>query len=234
MYDSTYGDLAQFQDLANDEYIQHLQFIVGGYLFKGNIEAFECAIRNMPDNGAMIEIGSFLGLSTNIIAYGAHKFGRKNPFITCDPWIFAGSDKLKAGYFSTGTQQYRDWVITIYKMNLRMFSPNFMPYTIETASDTFFKQWANSAPVIDILGREVRMGGPISFAYIDGDHTYEVSKRDFINLDKFLLPGGYVVFDDSADSSSYVGIKKLIQEIRAGHHYELILKTPNYCFRKKI
>jgi hypothetical protein len=137
-----YGDLNAYRDLAADEYVEHLRFIIGGYLINGNVEAIECALRHMPDGGAIVEIGAFLGLSTNIIAYGAHKYGRKNPFFTCDPWKFAGSDKPKAGYFSTGTKDYRDWVTTIYKMNLRLFSPNFAPYTIEAFSDRFFELWA--------------------------------------------------------------------------------------------
>jgi hypothetical protein len=61
------------------------------------------------------------------------------------------SDKPKAGYFSTGTKDYRDRVTTIYKMNLRLFSPNFAPYTIEAFSDRFFELWADAQPDFPLI-----------------------------------------------------------------------------------
>ena len=118
--------------------------------------------------GAIVEVGSFLGLSTNIIAYAAHKYGRPNPFFTCDPWAFAGADKPKSGYFSTGTKEYRDWVMTLFRMNVRLFSPSFAPHTIEAFSGDFFKKWEAREEITDVLGREGRLGGPIAFAYLDG------------------------------------------------------------------
>jgi hypothetical protein len=228
-----FGNLDRYGNLLADEYVEHLRSVVGGWALEGNIRAFECCVRNMPLNGAMVEIGSFLGLSTNILAYAAHKYQRNNPFFTCDAWKFAGSDKPKAGYFSTATKEYRDWVMTIYRMNLSMFSPTFAPHTIEAFSDRFFELWQDGAQVRDVLGREARLGGPIAFAYIDGDHTYKGGRRDFLGVDRFLMPGGYVLMDDSADTSSYDGLKQLVREIAARPDYELALKAPNYCFRKK-
>jgi hypothetical protein len=229
----TYGDLAAYRDLVTDEYVEHLRFVVGGYLLDGNVEAFECALRQMPDGGAIVEIGSFLGLSTNIITYATRKYGRKNPFFTCDPWVFAGADKPKSGYLDTGTKAYRDWVTTSYAMNLRIFSPDIAPHSIEAFSDQFFTQWAGGARVTDTLGREARLGGPISFAYIDGDHGYEGALKDFLNVDKFLLPGGFILLDDSSDDSTYEGLRRLAREAGARPDYELVLKAPNYLFRKK-
>jgi hypothetical protein len=228
-----FGNPEQYGDLVADEYVEHLRAVVGGWAPEGNIRAIECAVRQMPPGGAMVEVGSFLGLSTNIIAYAAHKYRQAHPFFTSDPWVFAGRDKPKAGYFSTGTPEYRDWVMANFRTSAQLFSANFVPHAIETFSTDFFKRWAEQATVTDVFGRTTRLGGPISFAYLDGDHSYEVAREDFLHVDQFLLVGGYVLFDDSADNSSYDGLRRLMREVSSNPAYTLVLKSPNYCFRKK-
>ena len=42
-----------------------------------------------------------------------------------------------------------------------------------------------------------------SIAYIDGAHTYEQSMRDFQNVSRHLIGGGFIVFDDSATIQVY-------------------------------
>ena len=227
-----FGELDRYTDLISDEYVEHLRSVIGGWAVEGNIRAFECCIRNMPSNGAIVEIGSFLGLSTNIIAYAAWKYKRQNTFFTCDPWRFAGSDKPKAGYFSTGSNDYREWVMSIFRMNLSLFSPTFATHTIEAFSDEFFEMWESNDIVTDFLGNDAALGGPISFAYVDGNHSYEGGKRDFLNVDRFLVEGGYLMLDDSSDDSSYKELVQLVSEISKKAKYELVLKAPNYCFRK--
>lgn len=75
-------------------------------------------------------------------------------------------------------------------------------------------------------------GGEISFSYIDGNHTYAFAKRDFENTDRVLVSGGFILFDDSSDDSTWE-VNRLTREIAAGQRYELISKTPNYLFRKR-
>lgn len=84
-----------------------------------------------------------------------------------------------------------------------MFSGAKLPYAIEKLSDDFFTTWRRAEEVTDVFGRTVRLGGPISFCYIDDNHTYEAVKRDFQNCDEFLERGGFVLFDDSADGSAW-------------------------------
>jgi hypothetical protein len=78
-----------------------------------------------------------------------------------------------------------------------------LPHHIAVSSDKFFELWTQKEEVVDFFGHVTTLGGPISFAYIDGDHTYEQSWRDFQNVDRFLLPGGFIVFDDSADDCEW-------------------------------
>lgn len=221
-----------FRGLEN-EYIQLLSDVVGGYLLPGNLRAFDCCVRNMPEEGSMLEIGSFMGLSTNILTYALFKFGRKNPFFSCDAWCFAGTEKPKAGFFWTGSDDYRQWVKGTYERNMNLFSKDIQPFTIESFSGEFFEKWEKNETVTDVFGREVTMGGPISFAYIDGAHTYQEVHDDFKNVDRYLMPGGFVLFDDSSDMGVFDDIKRVMIEIMQNDDYNLVLKCPNYCFQKR-
>lgn len=113
-----------------------------------------------------------------------------------------------------------------------MFSRHDLPYTIETLSDEFFNAWRRSEKRLDILKREIQLGGPISFCYLDGNHSYEYVKRDFEHCHEYLDRGGFVLFDDSQDGSSWE-VSKVVAEIKESKEYTLVAKSPNYLFRKK-
>lgn len=220
--------------VLSDEYIQWLCYILGGWLTpgSGNLRAFDHAIRQMPIGGAIVEVGSFLGLSTNIIAYLTVKYRRDNPFFACDPWLFEGVDKPIGGYFAASSEAYRQYTKEVYKMNVNLFSGGRRPHTIESTSAQFFKLWSLGATTGDVFGGSVTLGGSISFAYVDGAHAYDAAKQDFVGVNKYLLPGGFILFDDSADGSVF-GVTRVVAEVEKDPSYELVFKTPNYFFRKR-
>jgi hypothetical protein len=43
--------------------------------------------------------------------------------------------------------------------------------------------------------------------------------------------GGFILFDDSSDKNPF-GLTKLMKEIKAQKNYELVIKNPNYLFKK--
>ena len=43
-------------DLSGDEFVQHLQALVGGWLVKGNTAAMDYAIKHMPAGGAVLRV----------------------------------------------------------------------------------------------------------------------------------------------------------------------------------
>ena len=221
-------------NVRSDEYITWLCAPVGGFLTPdhGNLRAFDYAVQHMPAGGAMVEIGSFLGLSTNIITYLTIKYHRDNPLFTCDPWVFEGTDKPVGGYFDASSEAFRDYVKRIFMENAILFSGKRKPFSIEAFSDQFFKLWHLGSTTEDVFGRSVTLGGPISFAYIDGAHTYNAAKGDFLGVDQHLLPGGFILFDDSADDSDWE-VKRVVAEVKRDPSYELVFKTPNYFFRKR-
>ena len=58
---------------AYPDYFNWLRYSVTGMLTPGNIKCFEYALKNLPNNSPILEIGSFCGLSACHIAYFKQK-----------------------------------------------------------------------------------------------------------------------------------------------------------------
>jgi len=56
-------------------------------------------------------------------------------------------------------------------------------------------------------------GRPIRLLFIDGDHSYDAVKSDLESWLPFVVPGGYVVFDDVIDK--FPDVKRLVGEVTA-------------------
>ena len=221
----------QVIDISED-YTQWLCFANAGMLERGNLYCFDYAIRHLPSQAPIVEIGSFCGLSTNLLSYYKEKNHATNKLITADKWEFEGAQIGSCiGQSSIPFADYRAFVRETYLRNIRMFSRSDLPYTVEMLSDEFFEMWRRGDEVQDVLGRPIKLGGPIGFCFIDGNHTYEFARRDFENCDEFLERQGFILFDDSADGSGW-GVCDLMKEIEAAGKYELVIKNPNYLFRK--
>jgi Methyltransferase domain len=216
----------------SDEYVRWLTFANVGMLNSGNLYCFDHAIKNLPGDLPMVEIGSFCGLSTNLIAHYLQVHGRNNTLFTCDAWLFegAGTDQAIPGSSLTYTD-YRTFVRESFLRNVRMFSRDRLPHTIEKLSGDFFAAWRRGDEVQDVFGRQVRLGGRLGFVYIDGDHSYAGAKLDFEQSDEFLASGGFMLFDDSADGSGW-DVCRVIDEVKSTGRYEVVVANPNYLFRK--
>jgi hypothetical protein len=225
------GSGISFINLTND-FIAYLSFVNAGMLNKGNLLCFDYAIRNLPSNHPIVEIGSFCGLSTNLLHYFCKKHGKNNVLFNCDKWIFEGAEG-NVGDTNISHADYRAFARDSYLRNVKMFSGDQLPATIEMLSDEFFKAWGRAENVSDVFNRPTRLGGPISFCYIDGNHEYAFAKSDFENTDSFLERGGFVLFDDSADGSHWE-VCRVIEEVKQRSDYRLVVKNPNYLFQKVV
>lgn len=228
-----YIDLGPVMPIWN-EYMNWLTFVNPGMLERGNAYCFNYAISHLPTDAPIVEIGSFCGLSTNMIAYLKEKQGVINPLITCDKWIFEGVEEqvMVGDSESVPHSELRSFVRESFIRNTSFFSRRDRPYTVDALSDEFFAMWAENRKCRDVFGRDITLGGPISFCYVDGDHSYEAAKRDFGNLDRYLVPGGFVLFDDSANGESF-GVCQLVKEVLVSGKYELVARAPNYFFKKR-
>jgi hypothetical protein len=218
--------------VAGDDLMAWMQIIIPGWLPHGNLEAFAYCLARLPSGAPIIEIGSFAGLSLNLLIHLLHRAGRQNPVFSVDNWRFEGSDDglIKGSHISHDA--YRAHVIETFRRNVTLFSGGSLPHHIELDSNAFFTAWASNEQRVDLFGNAVQLGGPVAFAYIDGSHTYEQSTRDFQNVDRYLEPGGFVLFDDSADLHPW-GSTRTAQDAAKLPTYEVVAKNPNYCLRKR-
>ncbi|UCG15270.1 MAG: class I SAM-dependent methyltransferase [Phycisphaerales bacterium] len=217
----------------SEEYINWLCFANAGMLSRGNLYCFDYVMRRLPTEDPVVEIGSFMGLSTNVLTFYMQRYGRRNRLITCDKWVFEGAEPgTTVGDSSISHEAYRAFARETFIRNVRFFSGNRLPHTVEMLSDEFYNAWRSGRRVTDVFGREVQLGGPISFCYIDGNHSYEAAKADFQNTDEMLVRGGFLLFDDSADGSEWE-VCRVVREIKAAGRHEVVIRNPNYLFVKK-
>jgi SAM-dependent methyltransferase len=216
----------------SDEYVNWVYFANAGMLDRGNLYALDYALDHLPSQAPILEIGSFCGLSTNLITYYKQRHSVTNPLITCDKWEFENvSADGRLGNSTIQHVDYRHLVRESYLRNVRLFSGHDLPRTVEMTSDEFFAAWKQASPTTDVFGAPLQLGGPLSFCYIDGNHSYEYARRDFMNCHTYLAPGGFILFDDSADGSGW-DVCQVVKEVKASRQYEVVLKNPNYLVRK--
>jgi len=216
-----------------DEFVRWLGYANAGMLNPGNAWSMDYAIQRLAPAHALVEIGSFAGLSANVVCHLLRKHGRSNPFYTCDNWDVTAHAETRRIEGSTLTfPEYAAYVKESFLRNVAFFSPGNRPHAIEASSAQFLERWRRGETTRDVFGREARLGGPIGFAYVDGIHSREAVRKEFESLDAFLAPGSFVLFDDSSDSSPF-GLNRLMREIAASGAYELVGQTPNYFFRKR-
>jgi len=218
---------------VTDEYIRHLLLVNPGLLHKGNLYCFRYAVQHLKSTSPIIEIGAFCGLSTNVMNYYLQRAKKKNTIYSCDPWKYGFVRPNSLGAFSVSESEFNSFVRETYIRNTNLFGKPRISHGFQILSNDFFKLWDKKQVSRDITGRLVKLGGKISFCYIDGDHSYKQAKKDFENVGKYLEKGGFLFFDDSAPYSG-CECADLMNEILNNKNYKLIIKNPNFLFQKVI
>lgn len=69
----------------------------------------------------------------------------------------------------------------------------------------------------------------LRLVFIDGDHSYTAVAKDVGIVERYLLPGGWICFDDAF--SSYAGVNEAIQKhIIDSGHYQCCQQITRKCF----
>ena len=138
-------DPPQVTKIISDDYLAWLGFANAGMLERGNLYSIDYAMGHLPSSAPILEIGSFCGLSTNVISHFKSKYGVRNPLITCDKWEFEGADTcLKIADSPIYFSDYKKFVRESYIRNIQMFSQDDLPYTFEMTADELFAAWRAS------------------------------------------------------------------------------------------
>ncbi len=224
----------------SDNFIKRIRtLLIGeGMLLEGNIPLIETAIKNMPNIGNVVEIGSYGGLSTNLIIYLMQKHKRNNTMFNCDAWIYEGFDDQidKNILYIDGREDvlredYSNYMKNAFINATKFLSSKNLPHSFHLKSDVFFSKWNKQETETDLFGFEIKLGGEISFAYIDGGHSYDVAWNDFKNVADNMLIGGYVLLDDSSSHLNF-GSAQIVDIIKKDSRFIIIAQKPNYLFKK--
>ncbi len=225
----------------SDDFIKRIRYLtIGeGMLPEGNIPLMDYAIKNLPQEGCVLEIGSYGGLSTNLIVHLLRKHEKNNTFFTCDAWIYEGyNDHLQSiteshidGRRDITRSAYSDYMKNAFMNSVQFLSQHHKPFSFHLDSATFFENWSAGKNKIDIFGQPVQLGGKIGFAYIDGGHSYEVAWGDFINVASHLAMHGFILLDDSGDGQNF-GSARMMEQIKKDKRFRVIAMKPNYLIQK--
>ncbi len=149
--------------------------------------------------GVIVEIGSYLGLSSIALAKGSSR-SRRIPVFAIDPHEYVDP----GGPVGRGEWSY-----------------------VSRDNDAFIKNLVlggvgDIVRPINLLSWAVAPGWdkPISLLWIDGNHGYEAVRRDFIDWAKFVVEGGFIAFHDSIDPSD--GPWQVVQEALREGSFELL------------
>jgi predicted O-methyltransferase YrrM len=127
-----------------------------------------------PSQGSIVEIGSFKGKSTVMLAKVAKHY-RLGPVVAIDPHNFNDPEFEEFRKVPNATT-YDDFL-----RNLEAAGVSDMVDTRRNFSSEVAASWS----------------GPVRFLWIDGDHTYPGAKADFDGFFPHMSPDGMVAFHDA-------------------------------------
>ncbi len=166
---------------------------VPGFLRENEARLLGALAVCIPARGAIVEIGSFKGRSTVMLAKVVSHYGF-GPVVSIDPHthnLTNGADS------STQPSTYQDFEATLRKAGV-----------IEQVEI----HRAFSAEVSRTWTRDIR------FLWIDGDHTYAGAKSDFDGFSPFVRPGGVVALHDALNNFSGP-IRVFVEEILRSNRF---------------
>lgn len=154
-----------------------------------------------PGEGAIVEIGSFMGKSTCWLARGAKDAQREKvtavDHFTGSPEHQVGADLEVPQLACEGT------TFDIFMDNLNRFELGDYVTPIKASSEEAAREWDQ----------------PIRLLFIDADHSYEGVKNDYELWAPHVVPGGIIAFHDTVD---WPGVARFFNElIASGGHTQL-------------
>lgn len=139
---------------------------------------------HIPMHGAIVEIGSYKGGSTVLLAKGSKMVGRKGNVYAIDPHDWERAFWLDEEFVPTDT-------FRIFSENTKKAGVDDLVITILKTSYEAVRDWKQ----------------PISLLWIDGNHDYIYVKMDFLLWEKYLIKGGVIAFHDSRASTNIVSAR---------------------------
>jgi len=172
-----------------------------GFLIPGDIYFLWHLGLNLPHGGKFLEIGSWLGLSSCMVAFGLLSNSNFSGKVYCiDPWEVmpeqdSFSEELKGkdllSIFKENTKKLK---VDKFIIPVKGKSPEISEEFIETDFDTIF---------------------------IDGEHTFESCYQDIVTWSKRLKAGGQIFGHDAIPEG---GVRKALERFKeeTGKKYTIL------------
>lgn len=158
------------------------------------MDAVERALVELPDTRAVVEIGSYAGRSTTVLAGVVAALHPAARVFAIDP--HEGVVSEPGGRLSRSSS-----TLTAFRRNI---SSAELERTVETLQQ---RSW------------QVRWYEPIAFLLLDALHDYASVSRDFEHFEPWLASGAYAAFHDYSDT--FPGVRRFVDERLATDGYEL-------------
>ncbi len=156
-----------------------------------------------PGVGSIVEIGSFQGRSTAYLARGSERGGREK-VVAVDH--FKGSPEHQPGGAFASKAAAVDGLYETFLKNLKRAGVADRVHVVRSDSAGAAAGWST----------------PIRLLFIDGDHSYEESRRDYELWSPWLAPEGLVAFHDI---KTFAGVTRYYEELTAGGSVSEVLSV---------
>lgn len=151
-----------------------------------------------PGLGEIVEIGSYMGRSTAWLAAGTKTWAREK--VTAIDH-FQGSPEHQCGQpWESAALRQEGSNFGQFMENLRRLELDDYVTPIVATSEQAAAQWKN----------------PVRLLFIDGDHSYEASKRDFELMAPFVIRQGIICFHDI---NAWPGVTRFYDELKQNTAY---------------
>lgn len=145
---------------------------IPGFLGEHEARFLAVLVACTPADGAIVEIGSFKGKSTVLLASVAARYGL-GPVVAIDPHTAPSATDPS---LPTGASSYDEFVAGLRAANLEKHVEAHRTFSREVA-----KGWNR----------------PVRLLWIDGEHTYKGAKEDFDLFSPFLSNGAVIALHDA-------------------------------------
>lgn len=157
---------------------------VDGWLTESEIKYLYSLACRGPGQGALVEIGSWKGKSTIILASGSRAVGREKVYAI--DHHKGGLDQDQLGYEGVNTEAE-------FRQNIKAAGIEDHVIPMVMKSEEAVRGWEK----------------PIRLLWIDGDHHYETVKNDFLLWEPYVITGGVIAFHDTY---AWEGPRRVVEE----------------------
>jgi predicted O-methyltransferase YrrM len=184
---------------------------------------FQLAYYTADLPGDIVEIGSWCGRSALVFGLAARLTGRSQVYCVDffpekDDWT-QNSDGSYSFRVTIGERTYGGYqsqtvwqepferdIVPVYRRHHSLFHLFLENIAKNQFQDVITPLKGNS----ETFARSVPSDFRCRLVFLDGDHSYESVCQDIENMEKFLVPGGWMCFDDAF--STYEGVNRAIED----------------------